>query len=159
MRARRSGANGCRVTDRHPQEGPSFRTGLDGPPLILVVQFAGVHGNRGIIIINTGFKFSRGEWQLRGTRRGTTDSPGAAVPLREDQDPRAAGGWPREAAPSSGWAQEAEGARKGPWGPVSEARSSCGARGEPSSFPRSCRGAATPRPSQRTARHHAPVIT
>ena len=30
---------------------------------------------------------------------GTTDSPGAAVPLREDQDPRAAGGWPREAGP------------------------------------------------------------
>lgn len=56
MRTPRSGANGCRVTARNPQEGPSFRTGLDGSPLILVVQFAGVHGNKGIII-NTGFKF------------------------------------------------------------------------------------------------------
>lgn len=57
MRTPSSGANGCRVTDRNPQEGPSFRTGLDGSPLILVVQLTGVHGNKGIIV-KTGFKFS-----------------------------------------------------------------------------------------------------
>lgn len=58
------------MTDRNPQEGPSFRTGLDGSPLILVVQFTGVHGNKGIII-NTGFKFSHEEWKLRGSSLGT----------------------------------------------------------------------------------------
>lgn len=57
------------MTDRNPQEGPSFRTSLDGSPLILVVQFTGVHGNKGIII-NTGFKFSHEEWELRGGRPG-----------------------------------------------------------------------------------------
>lgn len=126
-RTLRSGANGCRVTDRHPQEGPSFRTGLDGPPLILVVQFAGVHGNRGIIIINTGFKFSRGEWQLPGMRMGTTNPPwGAAVPVCEDQGPPCG----RRLAPGSGPLPQAgprrQRGQEGAAGAVSEARSSCG---------------------------------
>lgn len=66
-RTLRSPANGCLVTDHKPQEGPSFRTGLHGSPLILVVWFSGVHGNNDIST-NTAFKFSQEERQLRGER-------------------------------------------------------------------------------------------
>jgi hypothetical protein len=54
-----SRANGCRVTDHNPQEGPSFRTSLHGSPLILVVWFTRVHGNDDDISTNTALKFSQ----------------------------------------------------------------------------------------------------
>lgn len=50
-------ANGCCMTDPNTQEGQSFRVRLNGPPLILVLQCSGVHGNKGIII-STDFNIS-----------------------------------------------------------------------------------------------------
>lgn len=78
------------MTDRNPREGPSFRTGLRAPPLILVVQLAGVHGNEGIVI-NKGFARPRSERPPRGTGPGT-GGPGwrrvQPAPARRDRGPR-----------------------------------------------------------------------
>lgn len=68
MRTLRPGANGCHVTERNPQEGLSFRMGLGSPPLILLVPFTHVHGNKGITI-NTAFESPNEEWQLGGRPR------------------------------------------------------------------------------------------
>lgn len=139
MRTLCSGANGCRVTDRNPQEGPSFRTGLDGSPLILVVQFAGVHGNKGIII-NKGFKFPPSEGQLRGTRLGTDGRRRGRTPcsLHRLQSPGPTpDGWTGEAVLSPGFRPGGTGGQEGTVEAVSAARKSHVARWELSSFTRS----------------------
>lgn len=136
MRTLRSSANGCRVTDHNPQEGPSFRTGLHGSPLILVVQFAGVHGNKGIII-NKGFKFSRSEGPLRGTSLGPDGRGRGPCSLHLLQQPGLMpDGRAWEAVPSPGLGPGGRGGQEGTVKAVSAAGKSHVARGELRSFTR-----------------------
>lgn len=134
------------MTDRNPREAPSFRTGLGAPPLILVVQLAGVHGNKGIII-NKGLRVpapsSHSEepgWAAAAPGGGRCSHPPCA-------ETRAHVPW---VGPGSGSSLGLRG-QEGAVGAVPAARRSHVARWDLSSFTSSRQRGHTPRSSQRTA--------